>query len=168
MSCFRRLVSPSGPDRSVNRYAGLLLLISSLLLIAGCDHLQPIKPAPPGDVVPIILVDDLRPGDWPRDPAHIEKAEVFGDVLSLRVSYSGGCREHGFQLIASRQFMESYPLQVSTHLAHDAHGDACEALIVEDLLFDLTPLKKFYQDAYRSPSGTLLLRLASLEIRYEF
>ena len=83
----------------------------------------------------------------------------MGDTLTVTVSYSGGCEAHQFTLVASNVFMESYPVQLGASLAHDANGDRCEAWLTEDWDFDLTPIKRMYQDAYRQDVGTIVLRL---------
>ena len=44
-------------------------------------------------------------------------------------------------------------------LAHEANGDSCERWVTEDWDFDLTPIKRMYQDAYREDAGTIVLRL---------
>lgn len=82
-----------------------------------------------------------------------------GDVLSLTVSYAGGCRRHDFTLVADSRFQESDPMLLNVHLAHDAHGDPCEAYPTSRYDFDLTPLRKLYQDTYGRNEGVILLRL---------
>ena len=83
----------------------------------------------------------------------------MGDTLTVTVSYGGGCETHRFTLVASNVFLESYPVQLGASLAHDANGDSCEAWLTEDWDFDLTPIKRMYQDAYRVDAGTIVLRL---------
>lgn len=107
---------------------------------------------------PIILTDDPIPGDLPADPANIESVSIAGDFIRLAVSYSGGCRKHGFKLFGSTGFMESYPVQARLFLSHDANGDMCEALIMDELVFDLSPLKRSYKRAY-SDNGPVLLQV---------
>jgi hypothetical protein len=110
----------------------------------------------------------------PMDPASITGALVQGDQLLLQVRYGGGCAEHHFALYVLPIFMESEPVQVGAQLAHDAHGDACRALVGKELQFDLRPLKEAYQKAY-SRNGTLVLRLrepgpapSTVSVRYSF
>ena len=93
-----------------------------------------------------------------NDPATIVEAEIDGDVLILKVVFSGGCEPHDFRLEFDGNFMESYPVQANLFLYHDAHGDACEAEITEELQFDLTPLKDLYMSYYRD-EGPVILRI---------
>lgn len=98
---------------------------------------------------------------------------IDGDTLSATVSYSGGCRQHDFTLVPSSAFMESNPVQINVTVAHDAHEDPCEAYPTEDYIFDLTPIKTLYQEAYRSDEGVIVLHLWGLHrffytLTYEF
>lgn len=81
----------------------------------------------------------------------IEAASVKRDVLELRISYSGGCEEHAFDLYSTRGIYESKPPQADVYLSHEGNGDACRQLIRKELTFDLSPLK--------NPSGSGALRL---------
>ena len=75
------------------------------------------------------------------------------------MSYSGGCEDHDFILVAADAFMESHPVQLAVAVAHDAHGDRCRAYLTETYGFDLTPVKTLYQEAYQEDAGTIVLRL---------
>ncbi|MEE2786750.1 MAG: hypothetical protein VX589_05375 [Myxococcota bacterium] len=81
--------------------------------------------------------------DLPVDVFSIETAEVDGDVLRVRVSASGGCEPHVFSG-CRRPVIPEEPTQFRITLGHDANGDACEGLIMEDLAFDLRPLQAIY------------------------
>lgn len=124
--------------------------------------------APPEAPPSIILVEDFDPEAWPRDPAWILQFHIDRDVLRISVSYTGGCAPHRFELVASSRFLESDPPKVDTLLAHDAGSDACSALIVEELAFDLTPLRDNYREIYRRDGGTVVLILRGNEIPYSF
>lgn len=87
---------------------------------------------------------------------------ITGDVLTLNVSYSGGCEAHDFTLITSGVFLESDPVQLQAVLAHNANGDSCEAWITETYHFNVSPLKTRYQKAYRTETGTIVLRIKGI------
>lgn len=107
-----------------------------------------------------VLVDLLGSvEDWPRDPAALRSVSLDGSLLRLEVEYSGGCREHLFDLVAWNGWLESYPVQVGVLLAHDDRGDACEALVTRQLTFDLGPLRRAYEQAYGRGSETIVMRL---------
>ncbi|MEM1125014.1 MAG: hypothetical protein AAGI71_00060 [Bacteroidota bacterium] len=123
------------------------LFVSAVLLAAlgaGCSFLgsnsSDTRAAPPSDVVQL-LTDSVDVGTLVGDAYWIEEAGIEGDSLRLRVSHSGGCRTHTFALYSTGPVYFSDPPQADVFLAHDADGDLCEALIGEDLAFDLTPLR---------------------------
>ena len=93
--------------------------------------------------------------DLQSDPFAPNAAAVTGNVLTVSVSYSGGCRTHGFVLSAADSFLESSPVRLPMVLTHDAHEDPCEAYPTRQLRFDLTR----YRAAYGQDSGTVLLHL---------
>ena len=98
---------------------------------------------------------------------------IDGDTLTVTVSYGGGCREHDFTLVPADVFMESYPVKFNVTLVHDAHGDPCRAYPTETYVFDLTPIKMLYQEAYRRKEGIMILGLRAhgrfaYSLTYEF
>jgi len=117
---------------------------------------------------PIVLASGTHPEDYDMDFYWIEDVTIEADTLFFSVSYSGGCREHEFALVAWSYFMESYPVQAGLLLSHNSHGDPCEAHIFEEMEFDLTPLKEEYQAAYHEETGTIILRILLPETAYEY
>ena len=109
----------------------------------------------------VVIQGDGAPGRdrWGTDPFQLNAASIMGDTLSVSVSYGGGCRTHRFTLVASNAFMESYPVQLRASLAHVANEDPCRAWVTADYDFDLTPIKRRYQEGYRQEAGTIILIL---------
>ncbi|MDE2997592.1 MAG: hypothetical protein OXU79_00775 [Gemmatimonadota bacterium] len=105
------------------------------------------------------VISDNATDRWGKDVFELNEAAITGDTLAVKVSYSGGCRDHQFTLVASGAFMESDPVQLSVALAHNANNDPCEAWITEGYLFELAPIKALYQEAYRQDSGIIVLQL---------
>ncbi len=93
------------------------------------------------------------------DPFTLNNATVTDDVLTVSVSYGGGCRDHEFHLHKADRFMESDPVQLGIAVIHDGNGDRCEAWITEQHSFDLSEIKAQWRDAYRRESGSVQLRL---------
>lgn len=118
----------------------------------------------------LVMTSDRDDPRWPADAVTINAADVEGDTLQLSVAYGGGCREHRFTLLAETGWMESYPVQVRSRLAHDAEGDACKALLSRVLRIDLSPLKAAYQASYQSATGVIIIRLDNtpVAITYTF
>lgn len=75
-----------------------------------------------------------------RDPLYIQEAFIDGDCLQLKVSYSGGCREHTIDLARMNEWYANGSIP-TFEIRHDANGDLCEAMFTKQLRFDLTPLK---------------------------
>jgi hypothetical protein len=78
------------------------------------------------------------------------------DTIHIKVQYGGGCEEHEFKLMTNGDYAKSMPPQMTLHLEHENNNDRCRALIMEELKFDLTPI--------RNPStDKLLIRINGLE-----
>ena len=117
------------------------------------------------------VVIAATPEAWGTDAYVINAATIKDDILSVDVSYSGGCETHAFTLVAEQRFLESFPVQLRVSLAHNANGDTCEAWITEEHTFNLTPIKEIYQKGYQTDTGTIILRLKGAppgELAYEF
>ena len=116
-----------------------------------------------------IIIDDNYYQNAPRDPFIFDSVKLKEDLFIFKVSYSGGCEEHEFVLI-STSFMESNPVQVNIVLSHEDNDDPCEAWITEEMVFNLLPLKKAWQEQYNKISGTIIINLEGWEkqIAYDF
>ena len=100
-----------------------------------------------------------------NSPYDFNSATIEGDTLTVSVAYGGGCETHEFALLAEPAFMESFPVQLGISIVHNANLDFCERSVEEAYHFDLTPIKKKYQEAYKQDAGTIHLRMiASLDI----
>lgn len=84
-------------------------------------------------VIELPACDELAPSD----PFTLEKAAVVGDLLSVEVSFGGGCEKHDFVLCLLGFKGE----KVLLGLDHDAHADPCDAFLMESRDLDLTPLQ---------------------------
>lgn len=138
----------------------LTILCLSLILILNCDLRDILFPDRHNVISTswIILFEDIDQISLDPDPTYIRSAEVEMNKLKLKVDYAGGCEKHEFKLYGWKGISKSNPPQAEIFLSHDANGDACEALIIKDLTFDLTPLKLHYQMNYKQ-NGPLLLRI---------
>ena len=158
----------------------LCIALSCLYLIPGCTQ-EP-------DIAPIsVSVDDIPADDrklwgavtfvnrqnrwgtdprkktWGTDDYFVNTPPVInGNVLTLNVSYGGGCKAHDFTLVTSGVFRESNPVELQAIIAHNANGDSCEAWLTETYHFDLSPLKAHYQKTYKTQAGTLGLRIKDI------
>jgi hypothetical protein len=76
-----------------------------------------------------------------RDPVYMHEAFVDGDCLHLKLSYSGGCREHTIDLARMNAWYTGSSTIPTFEIRHNANDDLCEAYFTKELRFDLTPLK---------------------------
>jgi hypothetical protein len=154
-----------------NRRCLCLAAAPVILLAAACSGPAPLQPGEGPSPVQIASIGSAR-----MDPAEILRAEIAGDELRLDVQYGGGCAQHHLSLLHEGVFLESNPVQARLHLAHDAQGDRCRALIGRSLAFDLTPLKRAYQSSYQTSRGVIILHVVAPgsarphqpSLRYEF
>ena len=109
---------------------------------------------------------DCRASDG--DSTELASAAISGDTLTIDASYGGGCEAHDFQICWDQSFAESEPVQVWLEVWHDAHGDGCEAYLSETLSFDLSPLKRAWQDGYQQASGTITVHTDGGTVAYTF
>ena len=67
----------------------------------------------------------------------IKAVSLDGDIMSVTVSYSGGCEAHAFELYSNQRYMKSLPPQLNLFLVHERNGDMCRELIEQTLKFDI-------------------------------
>lgn len=122
-------------------------------------------PAGPEGSDTIIVAFEADTSTYPRDDWRLVDGAVVGDSLELTVEHAGGCEEHAFWLLAVDGWVD-FPdagltptVGVPLELAHDARGDACEALITRPLSFHLAPLEVAFRERYGTGPATLLLQL---------
>ena len=88
-----------------------------------------------------VQISATPPDEIQLDPFSLLGATVRGNTLTIDLQHGGGCAEHEYELIMSPgAFLESFPVQASLYLRHNANGDVCRALIRKQLTFDLTPI----------------------------
>ena len=98
----------------------------------------------------------------PSDNFDIVAAQIVGDELVVEVGYSGGCEPHDFTLCFDSIVLDTQYWNLA--IDHDAHGDSCEAFIMESRKFDLTPL----QQTGPSPFEFFLLGFVGDSFTYEY
>ncbi|HSH19350.1 MAG TPA: NigD-like C-terminal domain-containing protein [Draconibacterium sp.] len=77
-----------------------------------------------------------------RDPIYLHEAFVDGDCLQIKLSYSGGCKEHTIDLARMHPWTASSSTIPTFEIRHNANDDMCEAWFTKELRFDLTSLKQ--------------------------
>ena len=140
------------------------IAIFAVLVAASCDGPKEMlvggdEPTTVGATPIEIHPDDCSLFDLETDPVTIQEIGLSGDLLTITVEYSGGCDDHAFTLHAGPCFLESWPPQSEIYLVHDDPGDPCDAIVTEERVFDLTPLKKTYRVDQQGRSRTLWLNV---------
>lgn len=72
---------------------------------------------------------------------NIDSMKINGDILSLFINYSGGCKEHSFELFSNAMYAKSLPPQLSLCLRHTNNGDSCRELVNQEIKFNVSKLK---------------------------
>lgn len=109
-----------------------------------------------------VVLTDRPPDEIRQDPYRLAAVDLAGDIITLRVGFSGCTPGQDFPLFLSGGFMESNPVQARLVLGHDDHGELCDAAFERTLRFDLTPVREAYERAYGRP-GPVRLILTDLE-----
>ena len=147
---------------------GIVLLVAALPILWGAGSCE----RGPTDLGPddaIIVAFDQSLDGWPRDDWDFLDVSLDGDHLELEVAYPGGCRTHELRLLAVGGFDQRLasvepgsPLPaalVPLFLAHDAHGDPCEAYLTRSQRFDLQPLRAEFRRQLGDGPGRIILRV---------
>jgi len=72
---------------------------------------------------------------------NIDSIKIDDDVLSIFVNYSGGCKEHSFELYSNGMYAKSLPPQLPLSLKHTNNDDSCRELVTQELKFNINKLK---------------------------
>lgn len=91
----------------------------------------------------------------------IDSLALSGDILSIFVNYSGGCKEHSFDLYSNGMFAKSLPPQLSLCLKHTGNDDACRELIMKELKFNVSTLRY-------SGKNTVVLKFKDKRVTYNY
>lgn len=96
---------------------------------------------------------ESKNGNSGSDPFNIHRLDILDDSVFVMVSYSGGCRQHSFEIIWSEMFYETVPEGTGIIINHNANGDNCKALITETLSFNLKEFSEILS------SGTICVNI---------
>ncbi len=124
----------------------VFLSLSVLFILFGCAQTRNTESsAKPGNDGPAMA--ELGDITVKGDPVTIDTAYVRGHTLTIKMSYSGGCEKHFFDLRGSFLVMKTFPPKRSIKLIHRASGDSCREWISGSAEFDISDL------AYEKKSG---------------
>lgn len=84
-----------------------------------------------------------------RDNFELSGVSILDDTLTMFVRYGGGCFEHDFGLYMDPpEFMESNPAQADIYLRHYGNDDPCDALVSDQIRFNIRPIAELYERQY--------------------
>ncbi len=76
----------------------------------------------------------------------IKSYSIEGNILSIDVSYRGGCGQHTFELYSNGLLKKSLPPQIDVYLEHKKENETCTEDIKQTLKFDISSLKNSNYD----------------------
>jgi hypothetical protein len=114
----------------------LLSILAISTVLFACNNTKEVL-----DIEPI-EVKKAQLGDVNQETAMttITSVTLEGNILSVDVEYSGGCKDHSFDLIGSEAVMKSMPPKRSVKLMHNSNDDTCRELVSETIKFDIRAL----------------------------
>jgi hypothetical protein len=127
----------------------LIGALIAFVFVLGCHEIK--NPTMPATNAPPIEIRADAASYGTAGGLKVESAVILGRTLQLKVSYSGGCKEHTFAAAAAPQFLESFPAQLGVFIRHEPKDDMCLAINTETLTFDVTPAVRLHQQLYGSP-----------------
>lgn len=95
------------------------------------------------------------------DLCSVDSIAIKADILSIYINYSGGCKEHTFDLLSNGMYAKSLPVQLALCLKHNGNSDNCRELITKELKFNVSPCKY-------SGKNTVVLKLKDKKITYNY
>jgi len=130
--------------------ASKLFLFALLPLLLALLHCSPTGVEPlPTTSCSAIKITDLPADSLRLDGFTLKAISIKVDTLSIEVTHGGGGQQHDYALFMSPSvFAESFPVQASLYLRHNANGDLCKALLQPKLCFDLRPVAEQYRKFY--------------------
>lgn len=117
----------------------LTCAIAITMFMLSCGSAKGSKDEISKDYPKAFLSGDLKPY-MDGANANISAVAIEKNLMSLSVSYSGGCEEHDFQLVGFDQLSNGKELQRHIILHHNSNGDACREFIQDTLYFDIKVL----------------------------
>ena len=134
--------------------------------------------ANPADTVSI-TADDLRKQPGPKPPAvqlvkiregvkwsslkldeyWLERFSIQGDILTIRVTYGGGCKDDDVGLVAFKTTFTADRAEVDLIVTHNSYNDPCEAIEGDNYRFDLTDIKTAFANSAAAAQSSISLRI---------
>ena len=92
-----------------------------------------------------VMLTDLYAHNYdslPNDPVYLHEVSVIGDCLQLKLSFSGGCKNHVIELARIHELNQEENEIPVLEIRHNANNDMCEAWLTQEIQFDIMTLKE--------------------------
>lgn len=96
---------------------------------------------PRNDLNKVHIIDENLEWTISKDYLKVNSAFIEKNLLSLSLSYSGGCKDHFINVFSYNTILKSIPPQLTFQISHNANNDICEAYITRKMQFDLSTIK---------------------------
>ena len=73
------------------------------------------------------------------------------NIITLKIGYSGGCKNHEFSIIGSQMISKSLPPIRNIQLIHNSNDDNCKSYVTQNLEYDISNL------AYKKVNGSVII-----------
>ncbi len=113
-----------------------------------------------------LIVQDNYKAAKDNAPFYIIKAQLINTHLTVIVQYTGGCKDHDFQLYTDGNFLKSFPPKINLYLEHNSNNDFCKSILQDSLVFDIQNAK--YPGKENNYEVILLLDGFEKEIIYNY
>jgi hypothetical protein len=134
-------------------------MASVLILSISCANSNRAQKKAMKEILPVVLTNDFSSYARNNSETKILNAFISDSTLTLKVSYSGGCETHGFELIGSKMIQKSYPPIRGIMLIHNSNSDDCRELVEQELRFNVSEFKY--------PGSSIMLNLKGWESKIE-
>jgi len=129
----------------MNRIKQVLFLLSIVVLFTSCNicnHHHKSKKMNLQNMEVYLEPTTDRTFEAPEGEVNykIKNAEIKDNILTINITYSGGCKPHNFELMFNGMFMKSLPRKAGLYLKHESNGDLCKKLILLELKYDLSSI----------------------------
>ena len=91
------------------------------------------------DVTPVRVIKDFSAENAAKG-FEIQKAVINGNLLNISLSYTG-CKDDVVDLVFNGNYLKSYPMKAQLYVRITPGKQGCDKKMVQDLQFDLTPIK---------------------------
>lgn len=95
------------------------------------------------DVMKKVIIDAIRAVPDPAGKTYrIKSFSLNENILSIEVTYRGGCGKHNFELLSNGLLKKSLPPQYDVYLEHLKENETCNEEQMQTLRFDISPLNR--------------------------